>query len=158
MTFKNLIMRNSIQKFILILGIALTGTILFSSCDKDDTSNPSMTNEEYFTNNALNRDFLVHLATDNGTDITAQFAGFTFRLTKTASLSGNISASNDILTENGTWSIDAAYDKITFNFPTSTISSLAFFNKQWQFTSRNSALIELSAANGETDVLHFQRE
>ena len=142
----------------LIIGISLTGTVLLSSCSKDDdddNTTPS-SNAVYFSENALARDLLVQLASDNSSDITAQFSGYTFRLTKTATYSGTITASNDLLTVNGTWSIDAGYDKITFVFPTDVISSLSFFNKEWQFSSRSTTVIELVAADG--DILKFQRK
>ena len=141
----------------LIIVISLTGTVLLSSCSKDDDDNtPPSSNAVYFSDNALARDLLVQQASDNSTDITAQFAGYTFRLTKTAALSGTISASNDLLTVNGTWSIDANYDKITFVFPTDVINSLAFFNKEWQFSSRATTVIQLTASDG--DILKFQRK
>jgi hypothetical protein len=41
--------------------------------------------EALFEENILNRDFVVHLATDNGTDLTSQYTGYVFVLTKTNS-------------------------------------------------------------------------
>lgn len=151
-------MKNLFYKLMLILSISFTSTILLISCDKDDddsNSTPS-SNSQYFSANVVGRDLLVQQASDNSTDITAQFNGYTFHLTKTATYSGTISASNDLLTVNGTWSVAGDFDKITFTFPTDVISSLSFFNKEWQFSSRATTVIELMASDG--DILKFQRK
>jgi hypothetical protein len=151
-------MKTLLYKLALIIGISFS-TVLLNSCSKDDENNSTTVtgsaNAQYFSNNVLNRDLTVQQAFSGSTDITASFSGYTFRLTKNAAYSGTITASNDLLAENGTWSIDADYSNLTFTFPTDMIPDLAFFNKQWQFSSRASAVVELTSGS---DVLKFQRK
>ncbi len=158
MTLKMKKMKTLLYKLALIISISFS-TVLLNSCSKDDDDNSTTVtgsaNAQYFSNNVLNRDLTVQQALNGGTDITASFNGYTFRLTKNAAYSGTITAANDLLSENGTWSVDADYNNITFNFPTDMIPDLAFFNKQWTFSNRNSAVVELTSGS---DVLKFQRK
>jgi hypothetical protein len=149
-------MKNLLYKLTLIIAISFS-TVLLNSCSKDDNNSTtgSSSNAQYFSDNVLNRDLTVQQALNGSTDITASFNGYTFRLTKNAAYSGIITAANDLLSENGTWSIDADYSNLTFSFPTDMIPDLAFFNKQWQFSSRSSAVVELTSGS---DVLKFQRK
>jgi hypothetical protein len=144
---------------LLFAAIAFCGITLFSSCSKNSDDMVASTSATYyFTNNTVNRDLVIRAAIDDGADITANFNGLTFHLSDTSKFSGSITASNDLLSVHGTWFIDDAYDKITFNFPTNVLPSLAFLNKQWQFMNRNSDAIDLRAANGENDEVHFVRK
>jgi hypothetical protein len=142
--------------------VILTCTQFFTSCSKDDpiVTNSSSTptaSSQYFFDNVLNHDLSVSTAVDNGTDITAKCNGYTFKFAKNGAMNGTVSASNDLLNVMGTWSIDADYNKIIFAFD-ETFPDFAFFNKQWQFSNRATTMIELEAANGESDILKFQRK
>jgi hypothetical protein len=155
---KNNTMKKIIFKLSLLAAICFSGSLLITGCSKDSVDNPSTsTGHDYFVNNMLGKDLTVTSAIDNNTDITADFSGYTFHLTDTATLSGTISAANFVRTTIGVWTVDAAYSKITFSFP-SAIPILSFMTKQWQFTGNTSVTIDLSAANGETDVLHFSKK
>jgi hypothetical protein len=152
-------MKKIFYNLVLFAGVSFTGAAVLSSCTKgDDNSATNASSQQYFSTNVVNHDFAVLMATDNGTDITANYNGINFRFADTATLAGTATASNSLLTVHGTWTVDAAYDKITFSFPTTTLTSLSFMNKQWQFMNRNSQAIDLKAANGETDELHFTRK
>jgi hypothetical protein len=151
-------MKKTMYKLILLAGITFCGAVLLSSCSKDDNTNTSTASKDYFVNNMQSLDLKVSFASDNGTDITSKFSGYTFRFADTIALAGKATASNDLLTVSGTWSIDGDYNKIAFVFPTAVIADLAFMNKQWQFTNRDSATVKLMASNGENDVLYFVRK
>lgn len=145
-------------KLILLSGISFSGAVLLNSCSKkDDTatiSTPFQMAKHNFETNILDRDLVVPFAQDDGTNITIKFAGLTFHFTGNGTLTGSATAANDLLSVNGTWSMTAAYDKITFAFPTNLFPDLAFMNKEWLITSNNFPIV-LTAANGENDQLNF---
>jgi hypothetical protein len=151
-------MKKIISNLVLFAGIAFSGITLLSSCNKDNDVMASNTAVYYFTNNTVNRDLVIQSAIDDGANITANFNGLTFHMSDTSKFSGTINASNDLFTVLGTWSVDEAYDKITFSFPTDKLPVLGFLNKQWQFMNRNSEAIDLRATNGENDEVHFVRK
>ena len=153
-------MKKIIYKIALFAVVAFSIPAVLSSCDKDDDdpANPSSASaKEYFIKNMLNQQLVVPLATDNSVDITAKFDGMTFTFTDTATFAGVATAANNLYSVNGTWSIDAAYNKITFAFPTANFTDLVFANKQWQFANRDSATIKLNAVS-ESDVLYFKKK
>src|SRR5438045_2233911 len=122
-------MKKIISKLSLFAAICFSGALLLTGCSKDTVDNPSTsTGHDYFVNNMLGKDLVVTSAVDNTTDITADFSGYTFHLTDTAALAGTISAANFVRTTIGVWSVDAAYSKITFSFP-SPIPILNFMTK-----------------------------
>ena len=145
------------SRFIIAIGIALL--LLCSGCSKKtliDTPSQNVL-EQYFEQNILNHDFNVNYASDNGTDITSQFAGFIFRLNKNTYYDGPMTASNGLLTVTGTWSCNSDYSKLTINLPT-TIPSFSFLNREWKFTKKAVPIMELAPwGTTEPDVLHMQR-
>lgn len=151
-------MKKIFYNLALFAGLSFTGITLLSSCSKENDAMASNTATYYFTNNTVNRDLVIQSAIDDGANITANFNGVTFHLSDTSKFSGNVDAFNDLFNVQGTWSIDDAYEKITFSFPTDKLPSLSFLNKQWQFMNRNSEAIDLRAANGENDEVHFVRK
>jgi hypothetical protein len=151
-------MKKIISNLVLIAGLSFTAITLLSSCKKENDAMASNTAAYYFTNNTVNQTLVIQSAIDDGANITANFNGLTFYLNYDSKFSGTINASNDLFTVQGTWSIDEAFDKITFNFPTDKLQVLGFLNKQWQFMNRNSEAIDLRAANGENDEVHFVRK
>lgn len=153
-------MKTLINQLKLALGILVTTAIMVTSCSKDaDISNTAPATlkaaaaaiDEGFVNRLL----VVQRATDDGADITANFAGITFRFVKTSPYGGIAQASNDLLAVEGKWFTDETSELITFQYPTDIIPALAFMNKQWRFTTNSSTMIELVAANGENDMVRF---
>ena len=60
----------------IVIAIAIaTGIMVSQSCKKIIENSSQALLQQYFENNILNRDFVVSLATDNGTDLTAQYTG-----------------------------------------------------------------------------------
>ena len=151
-------MKKIISNLVLFTGLSFAGITLLSSCSKKNDDMTSTTATYYFTNNTVNRDLVIQSAIDDGANITANFNGITFHLSETSKFEGTVNATNDLLSVQGTWSVDEAYDKITFSFPTNVLTSLGFLNKQWQFMNRTSDVIDLRAANGENDEVHFVRK
>ncbi len=145
------------SRYFIAVGCALL--LLFSSCKKVALlTNPSQNAlEQYFEENILNKDFVVHFASDNGTEITAQYNGFTFRLNKNTLYDGPMTASNGMQTYTGTWSCNSDYSKLTITLPT-TVPSFSFLNREWKFTKKAVPIMELAPwGTTEPDVLHMQR-
>jgi|GEM_PF-5851728 len=152
-------MKKLLTKIVLLTGISFFGAVLLNSCSKNDgtiSSSPGPTpiGTPTSANNLLNRDLVVPYAKDDGAVITAKFAGLTFRFTSNGTLTGSATAANDLLAVNGTWSMTAAYDKVTFAFPTNIFPDLAFMNKEWVIGSNGSTVV-LIPSNGENDLLDF---
>lgn len=144
-----------------IIAIVIAVILLCSSCSKsplDLVSQPSQSFlQQYYEDNILNRDFKVKLATDTSVDLTTQFSGYTFRLTKSTLLNGPMTAVNGSLTYTGTWSSNDDYSKLVISLP-SSVPAFIFLNREWRFTKKAVPLMEL-APWGTTDpkVLHMER-
>jgi hypothetical protein len=144
------------SRFIIAIAFA-TLLLLLTGCKKAIEQKQQDILQQYFEENILNRDFKVKLATDNGTDLTAQFDGFTYRLTKNTLLDGPMTATNSLFTFTGTWSSNADYSKLTINLPT-TIPSFSFLNREWRFAKKAIPVMELSPwGTTEPKVLHMER-
>lgn len=146
----------------IVIAIAIaTGIMVSQSCKKIIENSSQALLQQYFENNILNRDFVVSLATDNGTDLTAQYTGYKFRLMKNTLLNGPITATfNNTTTYTGTWSSNDDYSKLTIliNQPT-TPTEFVFLNRDWRFTKKDVPTMQL-APWGTTDakVLHMTRQ
>lgn len=142
-----------------IIAILFAIILLLSSCKKiAEAIQPSQSAlQQYFEENILNRDFTVHLATDNGADLTAQFSGYKFKLTKNTLLDGPMTATNSTNTYTGTWNCNDDYSKLVITLP-ATVSTFGFINREWRFTKKTFPIMEL-APWGTTDpkVLHMER-
>jgi hypothetical protein len=142
-----------------IIAILLAVVLLLSSCKKiTEAVQPSQTAlQQYFEDNILNRDFVVHLAADNGTDLTAQFSGFKFKLTKNTLLDGPMTATNSTNTYTGTWNCNDDYSKLAINLPAS-VTAFSFLNREWRFTKKTFPIMELAPwGTTELKILHMER-
>jgi hypothetical protein len=145
------------SRFIIAITFA-TLLLLLTGCKKAVENVQQDLAKQYFEENILNRDFKVLLATDNGTDITSQFSGFTFRLTKNTFTDGPMTASNSLFTESGTWICTEEYGKLTINLPTTRIASFSFLNREWKFTSKALPILKFAPwGTTEPKVLHMER-
>ncbi|MEO7264229.1 MAG: hypothetical protein ABIW38_04920 [Ferruginibacter sp.] len=156
LSFLSLFFRWRLQVAILLALLIL----LLQSCSK--TGSAAATDDllkQYFETNVLNRDFKVYLATDNGTDLTAQFDNYIFRLMKNTYFDGPMTGIKNGVTISGTWSSNEDFSKlvITLTQP-ATPPEFAFINRQWRFTRKAFPVMEL-APWGSTDpkVLHMMR-
>lgn len=145
--------------FILFLIIVLG----VSSCSKklEDVVNGTGTNpllEQYFETNILNQNFIINYASNNGTDITANYNGYLFKMLKTDYYHGPAQVIKGANTYTGTWSSNSDYSKLVITLP-STPSELIFLTREWRFTKKALPQMEL-APWGSTEplVLHMLRQ
>jgi hypothetical protein len=145
------------SRFIIAIAFA-TLLLLLTGCKKAVENVQQDLAKQYFEENILNRDFKVLLATDNGTDITSQFSGFTFRLTKNTFTDGPMTASNSLFTESGTWTCTEEYGKLAISLPTTRIAAFSFLNREWKFTSKALPILKFAPwGTTEPKVLHMER-
>ncbi len=140
--------------FIALLSAAL---LLLSGCKKTTQQVQRNLAQEYFDANVINKDIVVHLATDNGNDLTAQYNGYVFKLIKNTYLDGPLQATIGGVTYTGTWACNDDYGKLTIHLP-AVPSPFVFLTREWRFTKKTVPIMEL-APWGTTDpiVLHMQR-
>ena len=138
-------------KLILFAGILFSGTVILNSCSKSNGNPVTPATQVIF-----DRDLLISSATDSSANVTSHFSGITFHFTGPyTALTGNATAANTLVAVSGSWSTNATYNKITFTFPTTIFSDLAYLNKQWLIADPSANPLVLTATNGETDVLQF---
>ncbi|MCW3092460.1 MAG: hypothetical protein JWP81_3529 [Ferruginibacter sp.] len=146
----------------LIISVVLALMLLFSgSCKKlKAAAGDQSALEALFEENILNRDFIVALATDNGTDLTSQFTGYHFILTKTTSFyNGQITGTRSGVTYTGTWACNDDFSKLDISITNPSVPpEFIFINRAWRFTKKAVPIMEL-APWGSTapKVLHMQR-
>ena len=141
-----------------IIAIVLAVILLLSSCSKSALieQNRSVL-EQYFESNILNKDFTVHLALDNGANLTNQFSGYTFKLTKNTLLEGPMTATNSTDIYTGTWSCNDDYSKLVITLP-ATVTAFGFINREWRFTKKTFPILELAPwGTTEPKILHMER-
>ncbi len=113
--------------------------------------------QKQFEDNILNKNFRVHLATDNGTDLTAQFTGYTFVLYKSTYYNGPMTGVKNGTTYNGFWSSNDDYSKLVITF-SSAPPEFVFLNREWKFTKKALPIMELAPwGTLEPKVLHMER-
>jgi uncharacterized membrane protein len=155
---------NLFFKWRVLIAIVFAITILLlSGCKKilESTGVSNALLQQYFEKNILNNDFIVSLATDNGTDITAQYNGYVFRLTKNTLLDGPITGTyNGTTVYTGTWSCNDDYSKLDININQPSVpAGFVFLNRAWRFTKKDLPTMQL-APWGTTDakVLHMTQQ
>ena len=138
--------------------LSLILIVCIFGCGKPKATNNGTPLEKYFEENVLNRDFIVNFASDNGADLTANYNGYIFKMTKTDYYHGPAEARIGTATYMGTWSSNDDYSKLVITLP-STPSPFVFLSREWRFTSK--ALPQLKLAPwGSSDplVLHMLRQ
>ncbi len=149
-----------IYKSRFIIAVVTAAILLLSGCTKEKLieQNQNLL-QEYFENNILNNNFAVHLATNEGSDITAQYSGYLFKLTKgTTLLSGSMTSELNGTTYNGTWASNDDYSKLTITLP-NNVAVFSFLNREWRFTKKSTSLMELAPwGTTEAKVLHMQKQ
>ena len=124
------------------------------SCSKSDVgANPASTTSSTITQG----NWKVSYVTDNGADHTSDFIGFKLAY----AVSGTVTASNDLLTINGTWNAhtDGSQDKLLQNFDIVTLASFAYLNEDWHILERTSTKLRMehvSGGGGMTDYLTIE--
>jgi len=142
----------------IIIALAFAALLLLSGCSKEAlaAANKGLL-EQYFEDNILNKDFVVQLATDNGADLTAQYNGYTFRLSKNTLLNGPLTATTTTTVYTGSWSANDDYSKLVITLPNS-VAAFSFLTREWKFTKKAVPVMELAPwGTTEPKVLHMQR-
>src|SRR5687767_7845940 len=116
--------------------------VFFISCKKSETSGGSLL-EQYFEANVINKNFIINFASDNGTNITAKYSDYTFRLLKTDFYHGPLEAQKNSTVIPGTWSSNEDYSKLIIKLPDSP-PELIFLTRQWRFTKKRPEQLELA--------------
>ena len=147
-------MKTWIYKMALITGISFFSIVSLNSCTVKDDLDTALA-QRYLVTSVLNRNLFISQATHNDADITAEFNGISFLFSGSGGSTGTASAANDLFTVNGSWNVNANYDKIGFSFPTNTMGSLAFMNRQWLINTSDPNIVMLTDANGGKDILYF---
>ncbi len=134
--------------------------IILQGCKKDGPAPSQSLYEKYFEENVLNRDFKVSLATDNGTNITAQYNGWIFKLFKGTFYGGPMTAIKAGVTYNGTWASNDDYGKLTIQINQPSVpAGFDFLNREWRFTKKDLPTMELAPWGSNAPVvLHMQRQ
>ena len=130
----------------------------FTGCSKKAVEEVKATYyQQQFEDNILNKNFRVHLATDNGVDLTSQFTGYTFVLFKSTYYNGPMTGVKNGITYNGTWSSNDDYSKLAISF-TSAPAEFVFINREWRFTEKALPIMKLAPwGTLEPKVLHMER-
>lgn len=150
---------NFITKWGFVIALFFAAIILIVQGCKKGEDPAAQLYEEYFEQNVLNSNFVVQLATDNGTDNTAQYSGWVFKLLKNTYYNGPMTAVKAGVTYTGTWVCDENYGKLTINLNQPSIpSEFVFLNKAWRFTKKDLPTMELAPwGTAATQVLHMRR-
>ena len=146
----------------LIVAIAFALLLLLSgSCKKLAAAAGSRSQlEALFEENILNKNFVVDLATDNGADLTSQYNGYNFILTKTTSFyDGPMTGTKAGVTYTGTWISNDDYSKLIINLTSpAPPAEFTFINRSWKFTKKAFPVMELAPwGSTEPKVLHMKR-
>lgn len=144
------------SRFIIV--VLLSIVLFLASCSKSAIEAKYISAaQQYFEDNVLGRDFRVALATDNGTDITAQYTGFLFKMIKNTYYDGPFTATNGATVYSGTWSSNEDYSKLVITLPTAP-PTFAFLIREWRFTDKTFPTLKLAPwGSTEPDVLHMER-
>lgn len=147
-----------IQKTCWSLFMAISLLFVLTGCSKKAVEAAQITYaQQQFEDNILNKNFRVHLATDNGTDLTAQFTGYTFVLYKSTYYNGPMTAVKNSVTYTGSWSSNEDYSKLVIGFPNAP-AEFVFLKRDWRFTKKALPIMELAPwGTTEPKVLHMER-
>lgn len=141
--------------------LAISFFILLS-CSKEPQNGVKPTDaEQYWETNVINKDFKVSKAINNGTDITASFNSWTFRMLKTDYYKGQVQASNGMDIYTGFWNCNNDYSKLEIKFPLPPTAPalFGFLNREWKFTKTAIPLLEFGPWMGtDAVVLHLLRK
>jgi len=131
-------------------------------CKKDDNSNSNSGNFDNLPADIIKDFWKISYYADDGVDETSRFTSYTFDFRQ----DGTVDASNDLLTETGTWiyedsSNDSTDDEELILLFTSSNNALEEISDDWHITSASATqvvLYDISGSNGTTDYLTFTKE
>jgi hypothetical protein len=150
---------NHVYRLRYIIAILVSLILITTGCKKAQEAYVANVFEQYFEQNILNRDFIVNFASDQGNDITTQFNGYIFRLSKNTYYDGPMTATKDGVTTTGTWSSNSDYGKLIINLnQPSTPTEFNFINREWRFTEKALPIMKLAPWGSTAAIeLHMER-
>lgn len=142
-------MRNS--RFLIAIVVILSA---FVSCTKDPSGSDTS-----LSGIVVSGTWTVHLYSQNSTDLTATYAGYTFEF-KTG---GALTATKAGTTTSGTWAevADSGKTKLVISWVGGAIPvALLEIEEDWVLNSKSSSLIELgnTSGSGVVTTLHFMKK
>ncbi|MEP7164932.1 MAG: hypothetical protein ABI741_09560 [Ferruginibacter sp.] len=144
-----------------IIAILFAVLLLAAGCKKSQDAITEDLLQQYFETNILNRDFQVKVAVDdNGTDITTQYTGYTFKLLKTnTNYNGQMTGTRNGTVITGTWTCNDDFSKLDISLTQPSIpAEFVFLNRPWRFTKKAVPVMELAPWGGSPAyVLHMER-
>jgi hypothetical protein len=142
-----------------IIAFLLLACALFNfSCKKSIEKIERSLAEKYFEKNVIGNDFLVTLAKDSTSDLTANYKDYKFILLETDLYHGPLKAVKGTTEYTGTWKTNDDYSKLDISLPDS-VAVFKFLSRSWRFTKKANPTLEL-APWGSSDplVLHMTRQ
>ncbi len=151
-------MKKIISRSVLFFIIAYTMMAVLNGCAKAAIEAVQQTAlEKQFEDNILNQNFRVKLATDNGTDLSSQYTGYTFRLLKSTTYNGAMTAEKNAVTYTGNWSCNDDFSKLVISLPALPVEFI-FLSREWKFTKKALPVMELAPwGTLEPKILHMER-
>lgn len=134
--------------------VFLTASIVCFSCKKTIEKIERSAAENYFNNNLIGKDFIVSLAKDSTTDLTSDYAGYTFVLLKTDYYHGPLQAKKGAIKYMGTWSCNDDYSKLTITLPDS-IPEFRFLTRNWRFTKKDVPTLKLAPWGSTAPIILY---
>src|SRR5882757_8587218 len=149
-------MKKPIIKIAFIAMLLFVAIISFSNCSKDDNTTIAVSdNKKYFEDTVLDHDLILSSVSDNGTDISSQYSKYTFRFSKTSTLSGTIMIGNTDTPLTASWTVDETYNDLTISISPSP-APFAFLNDEFVFVSRTNFTLE-TLVKADTKIIKFSR-
>jgi len=141
------------------LPFLLLASLLFCVSCKKAVKNISQSQlEKYFDKYVIGNDFKVSLAKDSTTDLTSNYAEYTFVLLKTDFYHGPLKATSGTNDYMGTWSTNDDYSKLIISLPDS-IPEFQFLSRSWRFTKKEVPTLQLAPwGSDDPVVLHMTRQ
>ena len=138
--------------------ILFASITLCFSCKKTIQKIERSAAENYFDNNLIGKNFIVSLAMDSTTDLTCNYAAYTFVLLKTDFYHGPLQATKGANKYDGTWSCNDDYSKLTITLPDS-VPEFKFLTRSWRFTKKDVPTLKLAPWGSSAPlVLYMTRQ
>jgi hypothetical protein len=136
----------------------LVPIVLTFSCKKSIDSISQSLLEKYFEKYIIGSDFVVTLAKDSTSDITANYKDYKFVLLETDLYHGPLKAVKGNNEYMGTWKTNEDYSKLDISLPDS-IPVFRFLSRSWKFTKKENPTLQLAPwVSSYPIVLHMTRQ
>ena len=138
--------------------IFLASVVFSFACKKTINNISNSLAEKYFEKYVIGNDFVVTLAKDSTTDLTAVYRDYKFILLETDLLHGPLKAVSGNQTYMGSWQTNDDYSKLDISLPDSIVA-FKFLSRSWRFTKKANPTLELAPWGSTAPiVLHMTRK